>query len=454
MSAGRLSRRLPLLTWRAAASLPRRTARRLPLLSYGQRLLSTVSAAEATSTSPASFPPSSSPPAALTPLHSLLTLVTSHAAPLPLPSSFFSSLPLFQAELRHVHSSHPFFAGSAALHLPSVGSHFTLEVGDVSVILVRGEDQRVRGLFNHCTHQSARICSSSRPDLGRLSRGEELRRALSGGEAEEKQPSSATPDSSPALSSPPKLQTGPTCGVAQRLICPFHHWTFSLSGEHLAPRTALTQDPVQRLHFALAPVKATWEVDGLLLVDCTRRPTPAAPTDRSATDLWEDAEGVEQWTAVRQRVQGRRLRTGGSVLVERNWKAVWAVLMREGGGGVGLFPSLVCREAEGRRWLLQLLPLTPQRTAVTALEATEERREGETESEEVKEKESDDLTSAVQRWMGEGEVDGDGDGETLSGRHRAVYDRWMRQGLSAEVEKEGASRREYERRRNKVLGLS
>ena len=331
-----------------------------------------------------------------------------------------------------------------------MGSHFTVEVGDVSVIVVRGEDGRVRGLFNHCTHQNARLCSSSRPDLSRLSRGGDLRRAIDGGQAKAdgQTASPASPPSSPppAPAAPAKLQTGPTCGQSQRLICPFHHWTFSLSGEHLAPRTALTADPAQRLHFALTPVRAAWEVSGLVLLDCTRRPPTAATEGMSAATLWEDGEGEEQWRALQRTVEGRTLRTGGSLVVERNWKAVWASLMREEGRAVGLFPSLVCRAEEGgRTWLLQLLPLTPQQTAVTALEVGEVQTEGERDSEEEV---ADDLATAVRGWLTEADEEG------LAGRDRAAYERWMVEGLRCEVEKEESGRREYERRRNKVLGLS
>lgn len=61
------------------------------------------------------------------------------------------------------------------------GSYFTVQVGDYPVVVVRGRDGVIRALHNTCRHRGSRVC------------------------AEQK-------------------------GMAARLVCPYHQWTYDLDG--------------------------------------------------------------------------------------------------------------------------------------------------------------------------------------------------------------------------------
>ena len=377
----------------------------------------------------------------MTPSQALLSLLTSHPPPLLLPPSLLSSPSLFSSELLHVHSCHPFFAGVSSLHLPVPGAHFTVELGDsASLVLTRALDGRAHALHNHCTHQNARLCPSSRPDLLAVARGGELRRAM-GAAAAEAEATEAKAERAGAASAM-TLLPGPQCAHAERLICPFHHWTFALDGAHLAPRTALTADPAQRKHFALARARALWEEDGLLLVDA-RRAQPDAAEERAM-----DEEARDEWTLLRRTVRGARITEAASALVGRNWKAAWAALKAQRVRSAALFPSALCLEededkeevGEGARLLVQLLPLTPSTTALTAFRVGSAgvRAEGGFDAEWWR------RMVAVAAASGAEE-------DALEGRDRERYHRWMVEGLSDVVDKEEKARKEHERRRDKLL---
>ena len=371
------------------------------------QFFSTVQPA-ATSTSTIDPSPSPSP---FSPVSSLLTSFLAHPPPSPLPSSLLTSAAVLSAELRLLHRSVPFFAGFSS-QLPLSGSHVTVECGGVSVVLVRGEDELIRALFNNCTHQNARICASSRPDLAVHS----------------------LPSSVP-ITSPP-LQSAPTCHYATRLVCPFHHWTFALDGQHLAPRTALTRDPEQRKSFALRRATVE-ELDGVLWV--TMKVETAEPmADESLAEVEEARQPLQQ------RLAGKSHTARGSLLLQHNWKHVIAALSQQP-NTIAVFPSALYTP-HPTPLLLQLLPLSQQMTAVTAYGVGSEGSEAAATS----------GGSGEEEWKQWAESVVSGSGVThsgLEGRHGAQYYRLMVRGLGAEVEIEEQKRKDVEARRNKLLGL-
>ena len=386
------------------------------------RYYSTQTVTPSTSALPSTSPPSRTPAA------SLLTALLAQPPPSPLPSSLLSSASLLPAELRLLHRSLPLFVGFSS-QLPLAGSHFTVECGGVSVVVVRGEDRLIRGLFNNCTHQNARICSSSRPDL-----------ALH----------SLVAATAPTTSSTnPPLQAGPTCHYATRLVCPFHHWTFGLDGQHLAPRTPLTKDPEQRKAFALRRATVD-EIDGVLWL--TMKVTTAAEATEQVA-----AEVADGRRAVQQRLVRSHHSSRGSLLLRHNWKNVLATLSQQPDTRT-VFPSALYTP-HPTPLLLQLLPLTEQLTAVTAYSVGQEEEEtgtatsrvaasGRADGEEEEEEEEE-----WRVWV-EGVVSGGGARyeSWLEGEYGVLYRRLMVQGLKAEVAVEDQQRKEVEARRNKLLG--
>ena len=349
----------------------------------------------------------------LTPAASLLASFLAHPPPTPLPSSLLHSAPLLSAELRLLHRSLPLFVGFSS-QLPLVGSHFTVECGGVSVVLVRGEDGVIRALFNNCTHQNARICTSSRPDLA-----VHLLAA-----------------SVPITAAATPLQSGPTCHYATRLVCPFHHWTFGLDGQHLAPRTPLTRDPEQRKAFALRRATVE-ELDGVLWV---KMKVEAAEAAGDAVE-----EVAEARRPIQQRLAGLSHSARGSLLLQQNWKAVLAALSQRP-SALAVFPSAVYTQ-QPAPLLLQLLPLSEQLTAVTAYAVGTEAELAAVASGADREEE---WRLWVNRVMSRG---GERFERRLDDKHGVLYHRLIVRGLSAEVAVEEKQRKDVEARRNKLLGM-
>jgi Rieske 2Fe-2S family protein len=97
-----------------------------------------------------------------------------------LPQAFYVNEDIFRMELEAVFASDWLFACNTC-EIKAPGDFLTLEIGDDSVIIVRGKDGEVGAFHNTCRHRGSRIC------------------------LEEK-------------------------GHAQRLVCPYHQWTYTLDG--------------------------------------------------------------------------------------------------------------------------------------------------------------------------------------------------------------------------------
>jgi Rieske 2Fe-2S family protein len=71
------------------------------------------------------------------------------------------------------------------VQIPKAGDWITLDIGPSSIVLVRAQDGLVQGLFNTCRHRGAKICTEG-------------------------------------------------SGHASRLVCPYHQWSYDLSGRLVA----------------------------------------------------------------------------------------------------------------------------------------------------------------------------------------------------------------------------
>ncbi len=95
--------------------------------------------------------------------------------------------------------------------IPEAGDFFTLEIGDESLLIIRGTDDKVRGFYNVCRHRGTRVVQEA------------------GGK---------------------KLRS---------IVCPYHSWTYSTEGGLVgAPHTDEIED-FDKADFGLHPVKVdTW----------------------------------------------------------------------------------------------------------------------------------------------------------------------------------------------------
>ena len=149
--------------------------------------------------------------------------------------------------------------------LPEAGDYFLIELGAERIIVTRDREGRPRAFHNTCRHRGSTLCTAPR---GRFAAG--------------------------------------------RITCPYHAWSYALSGELVAtPKMDLPAD-FRREDFPLYAVQAdTW--GGFLFVNIAERPSTTL-----AEFLGEEAGHVARWPL------------GSLVSVHRevttlacNWKLFW-----------------------------------------------------------------------------------------------------------------------------------
>ena len=173
--------------------------------------------------------------------------------------SFYSDEDVYRLDLERIWRTGWLFAGHSC-ELPNSGDYLTLAVDQDSILAIRGEDGALRAFHNVCRHRGSLICDH------------------------------------PA-------------GHAQRLVCPYHQWTYGLDGSLLACRgmqADLDQNTLglHRVHLE--------EVGGLIFVSLAAQPAPFEPA-RQALAPFLAPQGF-----------GRaRIAKAADYLVNANWKLVW-----------------------------------------------------------------------------------------------------------------------------------
>ncbi len=97
----------------------------------------------------------------------LARLVADRRPGLSLEAPFYQSREVFDLDLAAVFSRQWIFVGSEP-EIPEPGDYVTVEIGDVSVIVVRDEDEQVRAWHNVCRHRGARILNDSAGSVGNI----------------------------------------------------------------------------------------------------------------------------------------------------------------------------------------------------------------------------------------------------------------------------------------------
>ena len=138
-----------------------------------------------------------------------------------LPQPFYTEREILDFDLTAIFNESWLMAGFEA-ELPEPGSTMTFQIGRNSVILVRGEDDAIRGFHNTCRHRGGEI-----------------------------------------------LPEG--CRKVRRLTCPYHQWSYGLDGALLnAPRMPAAFD---KAGHGLGPV-AVETVGGTVYVCLSENPPP------------------------------------------------------------------------------------------------------------------------------------------------------------------------------------
>ena len=176
-----------------------------------------------------------------------------------LEAPFYTSQEVFDLDMAAIWTKHWLFVAAEA-EVPEPGDYVTVEVGPSSVIIVRDDDEEVRAFHNVCRHRGSRILDDA-------------------------------------------------CGSVGNLVCPYHHWTYSVDGRLLhAENQPATFD---RSRFGLKPVHVR-NVAGLVFI-CLADEPPA--------DFDEVAARIEPYLAPYE--LGRtKVAHQIDIIEQGNWKLV------------------------------------------------------------------------------------------------------------------------------------
>ena len=142
-----------------------------------------------------------------------------------LPRAFYTDPEVFEFDQVAIHRRAWILAGFE-VELPRTGSHMALTVAGAPVFVVRGQDGALRGFHNTCRHRGSRIVAEGK-------------------------------------------------GSSARLVCPYHRWTYDLSGD-LVHAARMGDDFAQTLlhvHVAAQRALALPECDhGLVVIGAVGLP--------------------------------------------------------------------------------------------------------------------------------------------------------------------------------------
>jgi Rieske 2Fe-2S family protein len=176
-----------------------------------------------------------------------------------LPGQFYRSTDIHAFELDNIFYQEWLFAAHTA-ELDRPGSYLTLQIGAYPVLLVRGKDGAIRAFLNNCRHRGARICPEER-------------------------------------------------GVAAKLVCPYHQWTYELDGRLFAAR--LMGESFDRSQFSLRPVHCAC-VAGYIFICLAADPPDFEPMRAQ----------VEPYL-LPHRLDEARVAFESTIVEHGNWKLVW-----------------------------------------------------------------------------------------------------------------------------------
>ena len=180
-----------------------------------------------------------------------------------LPSSWYFDAVHYARELRQIWYRNWVYVCRAS-DVGAARSFRTLQLGDQSLFVVRGEDGAVRAFHNTCRHRGAALCRGSE---GRF----------------------------------------PPGGI----VCPYHSWRYNLRGELVQASSQQPGDGFEVRDFPLYGLPVT-EWNGFVFVALTPEPPPFA----SSVDL--PLHRLDAWELPKLVVGHRLCKT-----IECNWKVFW-----------------------------------------------------------------------------------------------------------------------------------
>ena len=180
-----------------------------------------------------------------------------------LPSAYYLDPLHYQRELRDIWYRNWIYICRSS-EVAAARSFRTLELGDQSLFVVRGEDRALRAFHNTCRHRGAALCRSAE---GRF----------------------------------------PAAGI----VCPYHAWRYNLRGELLQASSSQPGDGFDVRDYPLYSLPVT-EWQGFVFAALSADPPPLA----SSVDL--PLERLDNWE-LGKLVIGHRM----SKTIQCNWKVFW-----------------------------------------------------------------------------------------------------------------------------------
>lgn len=119
-----------------------------------------------------------------------------------LPQAFYNDPGIFQLDLETVFYQRWIFAG-AECEIPKPGDYLTFGIGPTPIVVLRDQTGAVQAFYNTCRHRGSKICLSEK-------------------------------------------------GAVNRLVCPYHQWTYDLSGKLVS--TGKMHEDFDRADYSLRPV--------------------------------------------------------------------------------------------------------------------------------------------------------------------------------------------------------
>lgn len=195
----------------------------------------------------------------------LLDVIDARVPGRPLPGEAYTDPALHDLDLRLLWHRQWVFAVSVA-EIPEPGDYVTVDLGPVSVIVLRDDDEQVRALRNVCRHRGARLVSGS--------------------------------------------------GSVGNLVCGYHRWTYGTDGRLLH---APSLDPRQDISCLGLQQVAVVEMGGLVFVNLAARPgDPADPALAEAEDV---SATVAPYLAA-HRFDRTKVAAQVDLVEQGNWKLV------------------------------------------------------------------------------------------------------------------------------------
>lgn len=171
---------------------------------------------------------------------------------------FYRSPRVYRKELDEILFRSWLYAGHVS-QIADVGDYFLFDLGEDSIVVVRGTDGEIRALMNICRHRGSRYCSE--PE-----------------------------------------------GSCQAFVCPYHGWVYDLDGSLKAARSMDSVAGFDPAAYALKTCRCT-VFEGMIFVNCD----PAAATFEEALRTIEPA--LRPYDLPAAKIAHRR-----NYAVQANWK--------------------------------------------------------------------------------------------------------------------------------------